>query len=135
MVSSAQRLARARALPRKMPLWDDRPEAWHEVMPGVRRRILTAGGGVMMVLYRIAPNTTFPRHHHPHAQSGTVLSGGGRFRVGDAVWEIRAGSSYFVPSEVPHELVTGPHDDTVVLDVFSPEREDFRDEVLAPDGP
>ena len=89
----------------------------------------------MLVLYRIAPNTTFPRHRHPHVQSGTILSGGGRFRVGNAVWEVRAGAGYYVPSNVAHELTTGPDEETVVLDVFAPEREDFRDEVRPPDGP
>ncbi|MGI0068211.1 MAG: cupin domain-containing protein, partial [Thermoplasmata archaeon] len=78
---------------------------------------------------------TFPRHHHPHVQSGTILSGGGRFRVGNSVWEVRAGSSYYVPSDVPHELIAGPKEETVVLDVFTPEREDFEGEVLPPDGP
>lgn len=118
-----------------MPLWNDRPESWHEILPGVRRRILASGEGQMLVLYRIAPNTTFPWHHHPHRQSGTVLAGGGRFRVGEETWTITRGSAYYIPGDVPHELITDPGEETVVLDVFSPERDDFRGELAAPDRP
>ena len=118
-----------------MPIWNDRPEAWHEVMPGVKRRILAGGHGVMMVLYHIAPNTTFPLHTHPHVQAGTFLDGGGRFKIGDTIHPMRKGSSYSVPGGVPHELVTDPGAPSVVLDVFVPERDDFRAELLAPDHP
>jgi len=116
-----------------MPLWHDRPDAWHDVLPGVKRRILAHGPGVMLVLYHIAPNSKFPRHTHPHVQSGTFLEGGGEFRVGEETWTMRKGSAYHIPGGVPHELVTHSAGPSVVLDVFVPEREDFLPEALAPD--
>ena len=118
-----------------MALWNDRPEAWHEILPGVKRRILTHGHGVMMVLYQIAPNTTFPLHTHRHVQAGTFLEGGGRFRVGEQVYTVQKGSSYSIAGGVPHELVTDGAGPSVVLDVFVPERDEFRGETLAPDRP
>jgi len=118
-----------------MPLWNDRPEAWHEILPGVRRRILTHGQGVMMVLYELAPATTFPLHDHPHVQTGLVLEGGGRFRVGEQNYAVRKGSSYSIAGGVPHELVTDPGGPTLILDVFVPEREDFRAEALPYEKP
>jgi len=118
-----------------MALWNDRPDAWHEILPGVKRRILTQGHGVMMVLYEIAPNTTFPLHTHPHVQAGVFLEGGGRFRVGDQVYAVRKGSSYSIASGVPHELLTDQGAPSVVLDVFVPERDDFRPEALPPEQP
>jgi len=116
-----------------MTLWNDRPEAWHEVLPGVRRRILAHGDGVMLVLYEIAPDCTFPKHTHPHVQAGTFLSGGGRFQVGAETYRMRAGSSYSIPGGVPHELVTDPGGPTRVLDVFVPDREDLLGETVPPD--
>jgi len=118
-----------------MAHWHDRPQAWHEILPGVQRRILTHGHGVMLVLYRIAPGTTFPMHTHPHVQAGTFLEGGGRFRVGDEVYAVSKGSSYSIPGGVPHELVTHGDGPSVVLDVFVPERDDFRPEALPADQP
>ncbi|MGA8276153.1 MAG: cupin domain-containing protein [Thermoplasmata archaeon] len=116
-----------------MPLWEDKSEAWHEILPGVRRRILAHDAGVMLVLYRIAPGSRFPRHTHPHVQSGTVLEGGGEFLVGNEVWKLRAGSAYTVAGDVPHELRVDPHLPTVILDVFTPRREDFLPETVSPD--
>jgi quercetin dioxygenase-like cupin family protein len=116
-----------------MPLWNDRPEAWHEVMPGVKRRILAHGKEMTFVLYEIAPNTRFPKHTHPHVQSGTFLQGGGRFEVGQETWKMRPGSSYLIPSNVPHELVTEGDAVSIVMDVFAPAREDFASEVVPPE--
>lgn len=114
-------------------MWNDKPEAWHEVQPGVRRRILAHDSAVMMVLYRIAPGSRFAMHTHPHIQSGTVLEGGGQFKVGNETWTLKVGSAYTVPSNVPHELIADPKGTTVVLDVFTPRREEFLHEVVRPD--
>lgn len=86
-----------------------------------------------MVLYHIAPGSLFPRHTHPHVQSGTVLEGGGDFVVGGEVWKLRPGSSYSLPGGVPHELRTDPKAPTVIVDVFTPRREDFLPETVPPD--
>ncbi len=118
-----------------MTLWHDRPESWHEVLPGARRRILSHGHGVMMVLYEIGPNTTIPRHSHPHVQSGLFLSGGGRFQVGTDTYRMVPGSAYSIPGGVPHELVTDASGPSRVLDVFVPERADFLSEAVPSDPP
>ncbi|EQD30183.1 Cupin 2, conserved barrel domain protein [mine drainage metagenome] len=117
-----------------MPLWHEKAEAWHEILPGVQRRILAHGPSAMLVLYRIAPGNAFPKHTHPHAQYGTVLEGGGLFTIGDASWKMVRGDAYYVPPDVPHELHADPDHATVVLDVFAPEREEFRGEALPPDA-
>lgn len=116
-----------------MPLWHDAPGAWHEILPGVRRRILAHSPAAMLVLYRIEPGRVFPRHTHPHAQYGTFLEGGGVFNVGDASWKVSAGDAYYVPPNVPHELLTDPGNPSVILDVFAPQRDDFLDETVPPD--
>jgi quercetin dioxygenase-like cupin family protein len=115
-----------------MPLWHDSETAWHEILPGVRRRILSHGAAAMLVLYRIEPGRVFPRHTHPHAQLGTFLEGGGTFQVGDSSWTVRAGDAYYIPPNVPHELRTDATRPSVVLDAFAPQREDFLPEALPP---
>jgi quercetin dioxygenase-like cupin family protein len=118
-----------------MPLWRETEGAWHEILPGVRRRILAHASSAMLVLYRIEPGRVFPRHTHPHAQYGTVLEGGGMFQVGDQTWKLRAGDGYYVPPDVPHELRSDPAVRTIILDVFTPERQDFLNETVPPDEP
>jgi len=116
-----------------MTLWNDRADAWHEILRGVKRRILTHGDGVMLVLYEIAPGTTFPRHTHPHVQAGTLLEGGGLLRVGNETYRLRKGSAYSIPGGVPHELVSDPVGVCRILDVFVPERDDLLGEAFPPD--
>lgn len=116
-----------------MPLWHDKDGAWHEILPGVRRRILAHSPAAMLVLYRIEPGRVFPKHTHPHAQFGTVLEGGGVFQVGDRRYSLHAGDAYYVPPGVSHELRTDLAAPSVILDVFTPERDDFLNEAVPPD--
>ncbi len=116
-----------------MAVWNDRAEAWHEVLPGVRRRILARGDGVTMVLYRVDPNVTFPRHTHPHVQAGACLEGGGRLTIGPDTVVVRKGSAYSIPGGLPHEFVSGAEGPSVILDVFVPDREDLVGEALPAD--
>lgn len=117
----------------KAALWKEKPEAWHEIMKGVKRRILSHSSTGMMVLYRIDPGSIFPLHSHPHAQFGFFLEGGGAFRVGDSTWKVKAGDSYYVPPGVQHELRTGSRK-SVVIDFFTPERAEYHSEAMPADS-
>ncbi|HKS59415.1 MAG TPA: cupin domain-containing protein [Thermoplasmata archaeon] len=118
-----------------MSLWHDTPRAWHEVLPGVRRRILAHSPSAMLVFYQIEPGRLFPRHRHPQAQYGTILSGAGVFVLGGRRVPVRAGDGYFVPPNDEHEFSSDPQLRTTILDVFTPEREDLVAEALPPDEP
>jgi len=115
-------------------MWKDKPESWHEVMPGVKRRIANHSPTGMMVFYEIQPGSVFPRHNHPHAQYGLFLQGRGTFNVGDESWEMKKGDGYFIPPGVFHELLTNGSEALMVIDFFTPERNDFVSEALAPDS-
>ncbi|MDE1852441.1 MAG: cupin domain-containing protein [Thaumarchaeota archaeon] len=117
----------------KAARWADKPASWHEVMPGVKRRILGHSPMGMMALYRIGPQKVFPLHSHPHAQFGVFLEGGGDFEVGGSVWKMVKGDSYYIPPGVPHELKTKEGEVSVVIDFFVPERADYHGEALDPE--
>ncbi len=87
-----------------------------------------------MVLYRIDPKKVFPLHSHPHAQFGVFLEGGGEFRVGDSVWKMKKGDSYYIPPGVSHELRTNETEESVIIDFFTPERQDYHSEAVTPDN-
>jgi len=89
----------------------------------------------MMVMYRIDPGKVFPLHSHPHAQFGVYLEGAGDLRVGDQVWKMKKGDSYYIPPGVPHELRTSEKETSVMVDFFTPERQDYHPEAVAPDNP
>ena len=100
--------------------WESVPE--EEVMPGVRRK-LVHGDKVMLVLYRIADGTVFPRHNHPHEQFAYVLEGTFRMECDNGSFDLGPGSVMHIPSGAWHGgRAIG---DVVEIDVFSPIREDY----------
>ncbi|HET9372216.1 MAG TPA: cupin domain-containing protein [Vicinamibacterales bacterium] len=64
-------------------------------------------------------------HQHPNEQIGLVLRGTMTFTIGDETRELRAGDTYVIPGNVPHEAIAGA-DGAVVIDVFAPIRADWQ---------
>jgi quercetin dioxygenase-like cupin family protein len=62
-------------------------------------------------------------HAHPQEQIAHVLSGRIRFIVDGALREVGAGESLYLASNVPHGAET--LEAAVVIDTFSPPREDY----------
>ena len=100
----------------------DWPEV--EAAPGVYRRVLSCGNGVMVVRFRIEDGAEVPAHTHPHEQVGHVVSGRLRFRIGDEERELGPGDGYAVPGQVPHGCVA--IGETIAVDSFNPVREEYR---------
>lgn len=91
---------------------------------GAERRVLSHGGRMMVVEFRFPAGVTAPVHHHPHEQVGYVVSGElDLLMEGQQTRRLGAGASYYVPPGVPHGVVI--HTPTVLVDVFTPVREDF----------
>src|ERR1700730_9527064 len=115
-------------------IWSDTPEAWHEIMPGVRRRIMAHASTGMFVYYKIESGKIFPRHNHPHAQFGVILEGEGVFKLdGGRVWTVKAGDSYYIPPGIFHDFAIVSKGPAIALDFFTPERDDYLGEALPPD--
>ena len=90
---------------------------------GLTMRPLT-GGQIMLNRVEIDPHTEVPRHAHPHEQAGLVLEGALDLTIGDESRTLRPGDAYTCPPGLPHRAVTGA-EGCVVLDIFSPPREDY----------
>ena len=71
----------------------------------------------------LAKGALVPRHQHPNEQITNVLEGRLRFVLGDEEQIVAAGSTVLIPADLPHEVEA--LDDSIVLDVFSPVREDW----------
>jgi quercetin dioxygenase-like cupin family protein len=94
-----------------------------EPAPGVLRRTLVWGERMLFVEFTVPKGAGVPRHDHPHEQVGYIVSGRMELTIGDEVRVIGPGDAYLMPSNVPHH--TRALEDTVVVDVFSPVREDY----------
>jgi quercetin dioxygenase-like cupin family protein len=92
------------------------------IAPLISRR-LVAGEKGMLVFWSMKAGAHAAAHHHPHEQIFWVLKGTMDFRLGDEKRTCRAGDMGVIPGGVEHEAWFP--EDTEVLDVFSPPREDF----------
>jgi len=101
--------------------WDDIEGV--EVIEGLTRKLIT-GEKVMMCRFEFEPNISLPRHKHPHEQISYVLKGELEFTLGDETKVLKAGELCLIPSNVEHGVKVGDKE-TIVIDVFSPIREDF----------
>ncbi len=102
--------------------WEDMPA--QEVAPGIVRRYLTTSK-VTIARFAIARGAVVPAHKHEQEQVSCVLSGALRFRCGDREMTLRGGETVQIPSWVEHSVVA--LEDTDVIDVFTPVRQDWVD--------
>ncbi len=91
---------------------------------GAERQLLSYGGNIMLVQFTFEAGVTAAMHSHPHEQIGYVVSGSLDLLMdGNTPTRLVAGSSYYVAPNIRHGIVT--HAPTVLLDCFTPIREDF----------
>lgn len=94
-----------------------------ELAPGVRAR--TPYGQHLMLSYlELDQGSIVPTHCHPHEQAGMMVSGHLALTIGDESRVCKPGDIFIIPPHTPHSAapVEGP---AVVLDIFSPVREDY----------
>jgi quercetin dioxygenase-like cupin family protein len=96
-----------------------------ELAEGVAGRPLF-GAGAMLNLIEFEPGATVPQHSHPHEQLGLVLRGTHTLCVAGELRELGPMEGYVIPGGVEHGGSGGP-DGALVLDVFNPVREDYRE--------
>ena len=96
-----------------------------ELAAGVSGRPLF-GAGAMLNLIRFEPGATVPLHSHPHEQLGLVLEGMQALVVAGVVHELEPFDAYVLPGGIEHSAYCGP-DGALVLDVFAPVRDDYRE--------
>lgn len=100
---------------------ENRPEK--EITAGIRTRTFW-GEKVMLSLVNLDAYAELPSHSHPHEQISYILEGELEFIVGDQTRKVGSGEIVIIPGKVKHSVKVGPAD-AVVLDTFSPIREDF----------
>lgn len=94
-----------------------------DVGGGIRRQIMGYNDSLMLARVQFEEGSIGYTHSHPHAQLAYVESGAFEFTIGDEVKTLIAGDCAYIPPHAEHGAVcrkTG-----VLLDIFSPVREDF----------
>ncbi|MDQ3822843.1 MAG: cupin domain-containing protein [Actinomycetota bacterium] len=90
------------------------------------------GRELTLSVVELDPGAVVAEHRHPNEQLGIVVRGSMDFRVGEERRELGPGGTWLIPADTPHAATAGP-DGAVVIDVFSPPRDDWK--ALEPEQP
>lgn len=91
---------------------------------GVTRKILSYSENLMTVELHFEKGAVGAKHSHPHEQIGYIVSGKLVYQEeGCADKELQTGDTYYVKPDAVHGVRV--LEDTVLLDIFTPMREDF----------
>lgn len=92
---------------------------------GVTRKILSRGGSMMAVEVTFKKGYKGKEHSHVHEQISYIVNGSVVFSVNGETKIVKKGDSIYLSSGLSHGVVESLEEDSVVLDVFTPQREDF----------
>ncbi len=96
---------------------------YRELLDGVRMKALVHGEKSLLSEFRLEKGRRLPLHRHLHEQTGYLVSGRIKVTVAGETFEAGPGDAWSIPGDVDHgaEVL----EDAVVVEVFSPVREDY----------
>lgn len=96
---------------------------YEQLSEKVKRKIIARGGDMMIVEVHFQKGGVGDMHEHFHEQVTYCTKGKIEFTVDGEKRVITEGDSIFMPKHSLHGAVA--LEDSIVLDVFTPQREDF----------
>ncbi|MEL4308652.1 cupin domain-containing protein [Joostella sp. CR20] len=96
---------------------------WEEVAPGVKRKIMGYDDKIMLVKVHFDKGGIGSMHEHYHSQVTYVVSGKFELTIEGETKLMEAGDSFYIPPHEMHGAICV--EEGVLIDVFSPIREDF----------
>ena len=94
-----------------------------QLLEGIELTTLVHGEKTLMGQFKIAKGSAIPPHSHPHEQTGFLVAGKLRFNVEGEVMDTEPGDSWCLAGGVEHSAEA--LEDSVIIEVFSPVREDY----------
>jgi len=97
-----------------------------EMFSGVHRRTMATTDEAMLCEFYLERDAEVPPHSHKNDQVGYVVHGKVEMTINGEVCVCLPGDSYAVPGGITHSARALA--DSVVIDAFSPPRDDYRTE-------
>jgi quercetin dioxygenase-like cupin family protein len=91
--------------------------------PGLRRQVMSFTPNMMLVRHTMQKGWVGAKHQHPHEQMVYIISGHIVFEYPGGTIDAKPGDSFIVDGNVDHQARA--LEDSEVLDVFTPVREDY----------
>ena len=107
-----------------MSAFDDLPSIPPQLLAEGYLARAVHGEQLTLAVVEIEPGAELPEHRHANEQFGMVIEGSVVFRVGNEERTLMPGGTWRIPADTPH-TVTGGEAGAVVVDVFSPPRDDW----------
>lgn len=102
---------------------EDKHIQWETPDVGIRRKVMAYNEQLMLVKVEFQKGAVGALHEHYHSQISHVESGVFEITIDGEKKVLKAGDAYYIPPHVVHgALCLEPG---VLIDVFSPHREDF----------
>jgi quercetin dioxygenase-like cupin family protein len=102
---------------------ENREMSWEVTAPGMRRKIMAYDENLMLVRVEFEKGAIGTLHSHPHSQISNVESGIFEVEIAGEKKILSAGDAFYAPPHSLHGAVC--LEKGVLIDVFSPMREDF----------
>ena len=102
--------------------WSEIPP--EQINPSISRQYIT-GDRVTVARFELKRGGVVPVHAHENEQVSFVISGALKFTIDGRDIIVRTGELLQIPGHVPHGVDV--LEDTLVVDVFSPVRQDWID--------
>ena len=97
-----------------------------EMLAGIHRRTMAITDEEMLCEFFLERDSIVPEHSHMNDQVGYVIYGKVELKVGSEMRVCQPGDSYASPGGIAHSARA--RGESLVIDVFSPPRNDYRTE-------
>ncbi len=101
----------------------EQEQEWEELGNGISRQITGYNESIMMVKVAFEKGAVGSLHTHPHVQTTYVAAGSFEVTIDGQTQLLQKGDSFFALSGAEHGVVC--LEKGLLIDVFSPMREDF----------
>ncbi|MEO7769199.1 MAG: cupin domain-containing protein [Ferruginibacter sp.] len=102
---------------------EDKDLALVDLGNGVSRKIITYDDRLMLVKVVFEAGAVGVVHQHYHTQITYIEKGSFEVNINGEKRVLKAGGSFYIPPDAPHGVLC--LEDGVLIDIFSPMREDF----------
>lgn len=102
---------------------EDNEIEWSEVEPGIKRKIMACEPNLMMVKVSFGKGRVGALHNHFHSQVTYIKSGSFEVIIKGERKVLSEGDVFYIPPHAEHGVVC--LEEGVLIDVFTPMREDF----------
>jgi quercetin dioxygenase-like cupin family protein len=97
--------------------------SYRQPLEGVSFKSLVYGEKTHLTEFKLDKGSNIPKHAHHHEQTGYLISGRMKFTIAGEVFLAEEGDGWNIPSDVEHGVEV--LENAVVIEVFSPAREDY----------